>query len=88
MMSRHRERDVRYHATRCIIELVGYDSTKELALKHLARKMDVSSQAEKVAIITRVKELPIDNAYITQIINKGMADNNYIVRFVANRENG
>ena len=87
MMSRHRERDVRYHATRCIIELVGYDSTKELALKHLARKMDVSSQAEKVAIITRVKELPIDNAYITQIINKGMADNDYIVRFVANREN-
>ena len=49
--------------------------------------MENGSINEKIAIITRVSRIKSeDNSYKTQILNKGKADNNYLVRYVAERE--
>ena len=50
--------------------------------------MNTGSQAEKIAILTRLRQIQADDdAYVKQIVNKGRSDNNYLVRFVAEREN-
>lgn len=86
-MSQHREKDVKYHATRCLIELTNYNSTKNLALMYLSQIMDEGSQSSKIAIITRIHKISAnDDSYIKQIINKGKADCNYLVRLISNRE--
>ena len=88
-MSQHKERDIKYHATRCLIELTGFASAKHLALIHLSQIMDSGSQTAKIAILTRVGQIMENenDTYIRQIINKGKSDSNYLVRFVATREN-
>ena len=85
--SQHKEKDVKYYATLCLIELSKFDLTKRLALMHLLQLMDTGSHTTKIAIISRIKIIndPV-NAYITQIVNKGKADNNYLVRYVTARE--
>ena len=85
--SQHKEKDVKYYATLCLIELSKFDLTKGLALVHLLQLMDTGSHTTKIAIISRIKIIndPV-NAYITQIVNKGKADNNYLVRYVTARE--
>lgn len=86
--SQHKEKDVKYYATLCLIELSKFDLTKRLALIHLLQLMDTGSHTTKVAIISRIKMInDPDNAYITQIVNKGKADNNYLVRYVTAQEN-
>ena len=86
--SQHKEKDVKYYATLCLIELSKFDLTKKLALIHLLQLMDTGSHTTKVAIISRIKMInDPDDAYITQIVNKGKADNNYLVRYVTAREN-
>ena len=86
-MSTNRERDIKYYASRCLIELTSYEPTRRLALMHLSRIMENGSTNEKIAIITRVSKIESeDNSYKTQILNKGKADNNYLVRYVAERE--
>ena len=86
--SQHKEKDVKYYATLCLIELSKFDLTKRLALIHLLQLMDTGSHTTKVAIISRIKMInDPDDAYITQIVNKGKADNNYLVRYVTAREN-
>lgn len=86
--SQHKEKDVKYYATLCLIELSKFDLTKRLALIHLIQLMDTGSHTTKVAIISRIKMInDPDDAYITQIVNKGKADNNYLVRYVTAREN-
>ena len=78
----------RYHATKCLIELTCFKCTKHLALIHLSQIMNTGSQAEKIAILTRLRQIQADDdAYVKQIVNKGRSDNNYLVRFVAEREN-
>lgn len=85
--SQHKEKDVKYYATLCLIELSKFDLTKRLALIHLLQLMDTGSHTTKVAIISRIKMInDPDDAYITQIVNKGKADNNYLVRYVTARE--
>lgn len=85
--SQHKEKDVKYYATLCLIELSKFDLTKGLALVHLLQLMDTGSHTTKIAIISRIKIIndPV-NAYITQIVNKGKVDNNYLVRYVTARE--
>lgn len=86
-MSQHKERDVKYHATRCLIELTCYESAKKLALIHISQIMDTGSQAAKLAILTGIKRIQSDDdMYLEQIMNKGKADSNYLVRYVAERE--
>ena len=88
LMSKHKERDIKYHATKCLIELTCFKCTKHLALIHLSQIMNTGSQAEKIAILTRLRQIQADDdAYVKQIVNKGRSDNNYLVRFVAEREN-
>lgn len=88
-MSQHKERDVKYHAVICLIELTGFANAKRLALFHLSQIMDSGSQTAKIAILTRLNQIQIneDDSYLKQIINKGKADSNYLVRYVAMREN-
>lgn len=85
--SQHKEKDVKYYATLCLIELSKFDLTKRLALMHLLQLMDTGSHTTKIAIVSRIKIIndPV-NAYITQIVNKGKADNNYLVRYVTARQ--
>lgn len=86
--SQHKEKDVKYYATLCLIELSTFDLTKRLALIHLLQLMDTGSHTTKIAIISRIKMInDPDDAYITQIVNKGKADNNYLVRYITAREN-
>ena len=87
-MSQHKERDVKYYASICLIELTNFASTKRLALIHLSQIMDSGSQAAKIAILTHLGQIQSkeDESYLKQIINKGKADCNYLVRFVAARE--
>ena len=65
-------------------------SSRHLALIHLSRIMDSGSEAAKIAILTRLGQIQIgeDDSYLKQIINKGKSDSNYLVRFVAAREDG
>ena len=88
-MSQHKERDVKYHAVICLIELTSFANAKRLALFHLSQIMDSGSQTAKIAILTRLNQIQIneDDSYLKQIINKGKADSNYLVRYVAMREN-
>lgn len=87
-MSKHKEQDIKYHATRCLVELTNFANAKRLALIHLSRIMDTGSQAAKIAILTRLAEIKTyeDDSYLEQIVNKGKSDSNYLVRYVAARE--
>lgn len=87
-MSQHKERDVKYYATTCLIELTNFENAKRLALIHLSQIMNTGSQAAKIAILTRLGRIQVneDDSYLRQIINKGKSDSNYLVRFVAARD--
>ena len=87
-MSQHKERDVKYHAAICLIALTNSAIARHLALIHLSQIMDSGSQEAKTAILTRLGQIQIDkdDLYLNQIINKGKSDSNYLVRFVATRE--
>lgn len=86
--SQHKENDVKYYVALCLIQLSKFDLTKRLALMHLLQLMDTGSYKAKIAIISGIKTISGPNdAYKTQIINKGKADNNYLVRYVTAKEN-
>lgn len=83
----HKEKDIRTNACKCMIELTNHTATKRLALTYLSHIMDIGSYSEKIAIIVRVSRINADeDSYTEQIINKGKADNNYLVRYFAERE--
>ena len=87
LMSKHKEREIKYYATQCLIELTNYKCTKHLALIHLSQIMNTGSQTEKIGILNKLRQIQADDdAYVKQIVNKGKSDNNYLVRFVAVRE--
>lgn len=86
-MSSHKEHDVKFYATKCLIELTGFDATRTLSLIHLSQIMDTGTEIVKLAIISRVKRIKFDdNSYVTQIISKGKSDNNFLVRYYADQE--
>ena len=86
-MTQNRERDIKYYSTTCLIGLTGYTATRDNAITHLSQIMDKGSQAAKIAILARVGQIKCgDDSFVEQIFNKGKADSNYLVRFVAERE--
>lgn len=86
-MSQHRERDIKYFATICLIELTNFPSTKKMSLIRLSRMMDIGSHNAKIAIISRVGRISAeDDTYVRQIINKGKADSHYLVRHVSEQK--
>ena len=87
IMSQHKERDVKFYAIKCLIELTKFDYIQRLALMHLSQVMDTGSETIKIAILKRISKIRTDdNAYITHIVNQGKADNNCFVRYVAENE--
>ena len=50
--------------------------------------MDSGSFTAKIEILTRLSQIQIDSddLYLKQIKNKGKSDNNFLVRYVAERE--
>ena len=86
-MLQNKEIDIRYYATKCLISLTHYSVSKKLALMCLNKMMDTGSEEIKVAIITRTNKIHSDDdSYLEQIINKGKADSNYLVQYMAQRE--
>ena len=88
-MSQHKERDVKYYASLCLIELTNFAKSRRLALIHLSRIMDCGSPTAKIAILTRLGQVQDNESepYLIQIINKGKSDSNYLVRFAVARKN-
>lgn len=87
LMAQNRERDIKYYATKCLIGLTRFESTRDLAIMHLSQIMNTGSQAAKIAILTRVGQINCEEAsFVEQILNKGRIDSNYLVRLVAERE--
>ncbi len=85
-MLQHKERDVRYCATGCLIELSNYDATRRIALSQLSTTMDLGSRDEKIAILNSLSRMSIENEeYRVHLINKGKGDNSYVVRKCAIR---
>ena len=80
----NRERDVRYFATTCLAQLSRIEHLKKLCLMQLIEIMSKGSSSEKIAVLNKLYEEPVDDdAYMQQIVNAGKADSNYIVRYVA-----
>ena len=85
IMMNETERNVRFWATKCLIQL-SYSRYREVALQQLANIMNSGNGELKIALISRIKEISLDdknNEFIKFIINKGKVDNNFLVRRIA-----
>lgn len=81
--SYHKERDIRFFAVKCLIQLT-HSPYQKLALEQLSKIMDTGTSVIKTAIISRVKQIETDDkTLINYIIQKGKVDNNYLVRKAA-----
>lgn len=87
MMMQHRERDIKYYSTKCLVGLTQFEKTRDMALKQLSQIMNTGSENAKIAILMRVGKIKDKScSFVEQVFNKGKADNNSLVRFVAERE--
>lgn len=83
-LSSHNEKDIRVQATRTII-LLCKSKYKELALSQLSKMMDNEIHQIKIEIIYGIYDLDFkDNTIKNYIIKKGLVDNHYLIRKVAN----
>lgn len=84
MMTNHKERDVRFFAIKCLIQL-AHSKYSQIVLPQLSLAMDTGTSIIKASIISRVNQIEHNNqAIINYIIQKGKVDNNYLVRKIAN----
>ena len=84
VMTNHKELDIRFYATKCLIQLT-HSKYRHLVLPQLSSIMDTGTSMIKASIISRVKNISDnDNSVRDYIIQKGKVDNNYLVRKVAN----
>lgn len=84
IMTNHKERDIKFHAVKCLIQLT-HSKYSHIILPQLSSIMDTGTSIIKVSIISRVKKIKhSDRAIIDYIIQKGKVDNNYLVRKIAN----
>lgn len=84
LMSKHRERNVKYWAVMCLIALTHYATQQKFVLKQLSRIMDCGTPEIKTAIITCIKKIKCEDPdYIGYILKKASVDNHYRVRQVA-----
>lgn len=83
IMSNESDIDIRFWATKNLIQLT-YSEYQPRAFKQLIYIMNFGSSELKIAIISRAKEIACDgkNEFIEFIINKGKADNNFLVKKV------
>ena len=85
-MTNHKERDVRFNAVKGLICLTHFPEICNLALKQLSKTMDSGSYEIKTAIVARVSKMnDSDDEYIEYILKKAKVDNNFLVRYVANK---
>lgn len=85
MMTNHKERDVKFHAVKCLVQLTHSKFT-QIVLNQLSNAMDMGTSIIKASIVGRVKQMNRDNpSIIDYIIQKGKVDNNYLVREIANK---
>ena len=78
----NKERDIRFLAVKCLIELTR-SKYKEVALKQLSLCMDGGSSDIKIAIISRIPKIQGDSVTKEYIIQKAKVDNHYAVRQIA-----
>lgn len=87
MMSTHHEVDVRFNAVICLIWLTHFKICQKKALKRLSGIMDSTSSKIKSAIVSRIKYIEDDEKeYTKYILQKGKADNSFIVRSFCNKD--
>ena len=84
MMTNHKERDIRFFAVKCLIQLT-HSKHSSIVLSQLSSVMDTGTSIIKASIISRVKRIKdSDSSVKDYIIHKGKVDNNYLVRKIAN----
>lgn len=79
----HKERDVRWFAVNCMIELTKSKYNK-IALNELSNLMGNGTVEIKIAIISSIKKMRGDSSIKDYIIKKATLDNNFLVRDNAN----
>lgn len=82
-LQRHKERDVKYLATKCLVSLTN-SKYQQIVLKQLSSNMDCVIPEMKIAIVQHVQDLNCDSSLKEYIIQKAAIDNNYMVRDFAN----
>lgn len=84
IMCNEEEIDIRFWATKCLIQLT-YSPYKKIALYQLTNIMNSGSSELKITIISRLKQISLDDndEFIEFIINKAKVDNNFLVRKIA-----
>lgn len=83
IMAQNKEKQIRLSATKCLIELAEYGNMNCFAVTGLSQVMDNGTVEEKISILRNLHRTVEDGQFKEQIINKGLADNNYLVRLVA-----
>lgn len=87
MMSKHKERDIKFYAVKCLIALSNYEKCNEAIIIQLSKIMDSSIADIKITIVSRINKIHnISQEYRDYILQKAKVDNNYLVRKVALRE--
>lgn len=84
IMCNEKELDIRFWAVKCLIQLT-YSQYKLIALQQLVNIMNAGNSELKIAIISRLKQISLeDNSeFIEFIIDKAKVDNNFLVRKIA-----
>jgi len=87
MMSKHKERDIKFYAVKCLIALSNYEKCNEAIVIQLSKIMDSSIAEIKTTIVSRINKIHnISREYRDYILQKAKVDNNYLVRKIALRE--
>lgn len=79
-MSIHKEKNVRLYSVRALF-LLCRSKLRSLALLQLSKMMDNDIYEVKIAILSKIKKISIENGEIVKYINqKGRIDNHFLVR--------
>lgn len=84
VLQNHREKDIRYLATKCLIPLI-HSRYQQVVLRQLSSCMDTATSDVKIAIVKNVSELSSDSSVKDFILQKALVDNNYIIREIAKK---
>ena len=84
IMCNEDEFDIRFWATKCLIQLT-YSPYKKIALQQLTNIMNYGSSELKITILSRLKQISFENdsEFINFAIDKAKVDNNFIIRKIA-----
>ena len=86
-MSSHKETDARYYSVR-ILFLLCKSSCRDPAMMQISKMMDNDNYIIKANILNRIDIIRKGNAEIAElVIQKGQADNHYLIREIAENQN-